>query len=420
MKSKVLSAVFAFVIIAGLIASPVETEASVTSGVFSVLGSELSRTVKASVASKELPVLSVGEVQEAATSETETEVSTEFTEILSEISETEQGTKETELPQTARAGVVGTLDLALSEENAEDTAEEASEEIEEVIEEAEEAIEPIGGYTNIGICNISEGNLNIRTAPGEDAELAGKLPKEAACEILAEENGWSQITSGEVEGYVKSEYLLTGEAARAKAKELLTLTATVTADVLNVREEPNTACEITDQMANGEEIPVLEEMGEWLKVDVDGEERYINAEFVSVGEQLRDALTLTEARYGEGVSDVRIAVVEYATQFVGNPYVWGGTSLTNGADCSGFVLSIMANYGVYLPHSSAAQANCGTRISASELQPGDLVFYGSGSRIGHVAIYIGNGQICHASNKRTGITISNMYYRSPICCTRVL
>lgn len=414
MKHKIFAGVVAFTLIAGVMLPTTGVSASVTSGVSAALGTELQRNVKASVSAKDLPVLSVGEIHETESVEN-TEPETEFTEILTEIA-TEA---ETEGPvnDTTRAGVTLDLTAALSEEIA---AEE--EPAEEIVEEepVEEVPVEICGYTNIGICNINEGNLNIRTAPGEDAELAGKLPKDAGCEIIAEADGWSQIKSGEVEGYVKSEYLLSGDAARARAEELMTLTATVTADVLNVREEPNTDCEVTDQMANGEEIPVIEEMGEWLKVDVDGEERYIKGEYVTVGETLKDALTLTEARYGEGVSDVRIAVVEYATQFVGNPYVWGGTSLTHGADCSGFVMSIMANYGVYLPHSSAAQANCGTRVSAGELQPGDLIFYGSGRRIGHVAIYIGNGQICHASNKRTGITISNMYYRSPICCTRVL
>ena len=114
-----------------------------------------------------------------------------------------------------------------------------------------------------------------------------------------------------------------------------------------------------------------------------------------------------------------MALCEFAKQYVGNRYVWGGTSLTHGADCSGFTLSIFAKYGIYLPHSSAAQANCGRRISASEAQPGDLFFYGGG-RISHVAIYIGNGQIVHASSQRTGIKISNAFYRSPVCVVRLL
>ena len=114
------------------------------------------------------------------------------------------------------------------------------------------------------------------------------------------------------------------------------------------------------------------------------------------------------------------SVAGYACQFVGNPYVWGGTSLTRGADCSGFVLSVFANYGISLPHSSVAQANCGRKISASEAQPGDLFFYGNGSRINHVAIYIGNGQVVHASSPKSGIKISGAFYRTPVKVVRVI
>ena len=98
----------------------------------------------------------------------------------------------------------------------------------------------------------------------------------------------------------------------------------------------------------------------------------------------------------------------------------GGTSLTKGADCSGFVLSVFRNYGISLPHSSRAQANCGTKISLSELKPGDLVFYGNRSGINHVAIYVGGGQVVHASNPRVGITISGVSYRSPVKAVRVI
>ena len=111
---------------------------------------------------------------------------------------------------------------------------------------------------------------------------------------------------------------------------------------------------------------------------------------------------------------------EYAKQFRGNPYVWGGTSLTNGADCSGFVLSIFAKYGIYLPHSSRAQANMGTKISMSEARPGDLVFYSKGGRINHVAIYIGGGQVIHASSPKTGIRITSAYYRTPTTVRRLI
>lgn len=278
--------------------------------------------------------------------------------------------------------------------------------------------DPVCGYTNIGIANV-ESNLNIREGASEDAELVGKLPRDAGCEIIGTEGEWSQIESGEVSGYVKSEFLMTGDEARSYAQEISSTIATCTADTLRVREEPNTECEIIALMPNGEEVEVMEDLGDWLKVTVDSEVGYVSSEYVSVANQLPKAMTMTEIKYGQGVSDVKVDLVSYACQFVGNPYVWGGTSLTHGADCSGFTLSIFAKYGIYLPHSSAAQANYGRRVNPGEAQPGDLFFYGGG-RISHVAIYIGNGQIVHASTARTGIKISNAFYRSPICVVRLL
>ena len=126
-----------------------------------------------------------------------------------------------------------------------------------------------------------------------------------------------------------------------------------------------------------------------------------------------------EYRYGKGVTDIQMEVCEYALQFVGNAYKWGGTSLTKGADCSGFTLAVYSKYGVFLPHSSKAQANCGTRVDISEIQPGDLVFYG-GKSIHHVAMYIGNGQVVHAWNSKAGITTTSMYYNTPTRVMRVL
>ena len=280
----------------------------------------------------------------------------------------------------------------------------------------------IYGYDNIGICNVSEGNLNIRESASQDAKLVGKFPANAACEILDTEGDWSHIKSGEVEGYVLSEYLLTGTDAWNKAVVLAQYVATAKTGGLRVRAEGNTDSEIIYQLAEGEEIAILDNTqdAEWIKVDVDGDEGYVCAEYVDVDLSLKTAMTLTEARYGSGVSDVRMAICEYALQFVGNRYVWGGTSLTNGVDCSGFTMQIMAKYGVYLSHSSRAQANEGTKISTSDLKPGDLIFYGKGSTINHVAIYIGGGQIVHASNKRDGIKISNYSYRTPLKCVRVI
>lgn len=286
---------------------------------------------------------------------------------------------------------------------------------------AEKAKGAMWGYTNLGICNVEENNLNVRKEPSEDGKMVGKFPKNAACEVLSEKDGWTHIKSGKVEGFVKSEYLLTGFGAKKKAEELASTMAVASADGVNIRELPTTEAEVVTQVASGEELEVSEIYNDqWVKVFLDDEEVYVSRDYVELKSDLNTAVTMTELLYGEGVSDVRVDLCQYAKQFLGNPYVWGGTSLTNGADCSGFVLSVFAKYGVSLPHSSQAQSNKGTSISASELKAGDLVFYAKGGVINHVAIYIGGGQVIHASSRKTGIKISNYNYRTPAKMVRIL
>ena len=111
--------------------------------------------------------------------------------------------------------------------------------------------------------------------------------------------------------------------------------------------------------------------------------------------------------------DLRSEIVTYALQFVGNPYVYGGTSLTNGADCSGFTMSVFAHFGISTGRSSRDQAAKGKEVAVSAVQPGDLLFYASGNYINHVALYIGNGQVIHASTAKSGIKISPSNYRTP-------
>lgn len=278
------------------------------------------------------------------------------------------------------------------------------------------------GYENIAMSVIGEGNLNIRDSASTEGSIVGKMTNHNACEILGVEGDWTQIESGKVTGYVKSEYIVTGDAALAIAEEEIKTVATVEAGTttLNVRSEASTDSSILSLVGDGEDLVVSQENdgSGWIQVEVDDEYGYVSADYVAVSKKLPTAKTITEIKYGDGVSDVRVALVQNALQYVGNRYVWGGTSLTNGVDCSGFTMQIMAQYGIYLPHSSRAQPAYGTKVSSSEAQPGDLFFYGSGKSINHVAIYIGNGQIVHASNKRDGIKISNAFYRSPICVVR--
>ena len=276
------------------------------------------------------------------------------------------------------------------------------------------------GYTNLGIANV-DNHLNIREGAGEDYKIIGKMTNNAACEILDKDGDWVHIKSGDVEGYCHRDYLLTGELARRRAESVITLEAESTEGGLRVREAPNTESEVITLMGEGERLEVIEEEKDgWIKVLVDDQEGYISAEYAVIKEELDTAMTITELLYGQGVSDVRVDLCEYAKQFVGNKYVWGGTSLTKGADCSGFVLSVYAKYGISLPHSSAAQSKMGTKISLSEAKPGDLIFYSNGKRVNHVAIYIGGGMIVHASNPRTGIRIQNASYRSIATVRRLI
>lgn len=275
------------------------------------------------------------------------------------------------------------------------------------------------GYTNLGIA-VVDGNLNIRASASTDGSIVGKMTNYAACEILGEENGFYQIKSGNAEGYVSADYIVTGAEAITIADQEVRNVATVTTDILRVREQPTTESSTLSTVNKDEELVITEVLDGWVKVEVDNYEGYVSADYVTTGMKLKTGNTMKELTFGSGVSDTRVDLVNYALQFVGNRYVWGGTSLTNGVDCSGFTMKIYQRYGISLPHSSRAQPNHGTKVSRSEMRPGDLIFYGSGSSINHVAIYIGNGQVVHASNARDGIKISNAFYRTPVCIVSYL
>jgi len=302
---------------------------------------------------------------------------------------------------------------------------------------------PIPGFINIGLANV-ETNLLIRSGPDESSKIIGKLPKNACCSILEENNnGWTNVSavtaSGEtLTGYVKSEYLITGDLATAMAKENGFYVAVSQTDGLNVRKEPNTSSQIIDRIAKGEELLIDindymvitddPEYSEWVKVQLDSDDRegsegsygYVAKIYVELTYKLPYAVSMKELQYGTGVGQRRIDLVNKAREYLGGRYVWGGTNLDRGVDCSGFVQQIFKKFGYSLGRTSRDQARGGKKITASELKPGDLVFYGSSSYINHVAIYIGNGKIIHASNRRDGIKISNMRYRTPVAYRRYI
>jgi len=246
---------------------------------------------------------------------------------------------------------------------------------------------------NYGIANVNT-NLNIRENAGTEYVIVGKLPRDAICYIEGTQDNWSYITSGGVEGYVCTDYLITGvdaqEVVNTTGEENLTLAHWTDSST------PTT----TDESDVGQAEPVADA--------VEG-----------VAEEEQDTVEETAAEVNLS-GNVRNELVEFAKQFIGNPYVWGGTSLTDGADCSGFVQSVYAEFGYSLPRVSGDQSQTGERISVEEAQPGDLIFYEENGSIYHVVIYIGDGQVVHASSASTGIKISDVYYENAVWAVRLL
>ena len=303
--------------------------------------------------------------------------------------------------------------------------------------------------------------VNIRTEADENSDLVGTLAAGGIALVKEKGDEWTYIASGSCEGYIKNDYLVFGDEAGEYAEEHLTKLATITTETLKVREEADEDSACITMVPGGEEYAIISEEDGWTQIEVDdGTVGYVSNEYITTSFQVVRAVSVEEAEAKKAAEEAAAAaaaaqaaaesssssssssssgssgsssvststvsngtgteVANYALQFVGNPYVWGGTSLTNGADCSGFVLSVYAHFGYSLPHSSASQSNCGTEVSLSELQPGDLLFYSNGGSIGHVAIYIGNGQVVHASSAKTGIKVSAYNYRTPAKAVRII
>ncbi len=310
-------------------------------------------------------------------------------------------------------------------------------------------------FSNLVIANVND-YVNVRDLPSEEGNIVGKLYDDSVGTFISETDGWYLIQSGNTTGYVKGEFCVTGEDAIALAKEVGTRMATVTTTTLKVRQDPSTEAVVLGLVPIDEDLVVTEELDGWVKVNIEEGDGYVSTDYVNLWtdfvtaeskeeeearlakekaerEAARKAAAAAQAAAQKkqqsssgstpaatqtvtsGGSEAGIAVANYALQFVGNPYVYGGTSLTNGADCSGFVMSVYANFGVSLPHSSKADRSVGSAVaSLAEAQPGDLICYS-----GHVALYIGNGQIVHASTSRTGIIVSSASYRTPLAIRRI-
>ncbi len=303
--------------------------------------------------------------------------------------------------------------------------------------------------------------VNIRDKASENGKILGKLYKNSAATVLSEEKGWYKVKSGKVTGYIKADYLMTGNKAEEFAKTAGTLTATVTTTTLKVREKASADSTVLTLIPLGEDYKVSTEKDDWVKISVDSDTSgYVSKGYVDLERVYDEAVSIEEEKAkeeqksisslsvssakkssgssssskssgssssssnkssgssSESGSSLRSSIVNYALKFEGNPYVWGGTSLTNGADCSGFTQSVLAHFGIYIPRTSKEQASSGNRVSVSDVRPGDLIFYRKNGTINHVALYIGNGRVIAAKSKSEGIRITDMYYRTPYKAVR--
>lgn len=344
----------------------------------------------------------------------------------------------------------------IADETAEMTETETLEaETEETVESQEETEE--NEYADLAIAQVSN-YVNVRSLPNTDSDIVGKIYNGAVAQVLSvtgEDHDWFQIVSGNVEGYIKAEFFLYGDAAAEVIDQYVTRYANVIADRLNVREQPSTESKRIGYIDSGERVQLLENQGEWLRVQyTDGKEGYVSSQYVTISEEfvygktleeeakeqeerkiLEERENVTEQEVAENVTivvtepvgtyssnaELRSSIVNYAMQFLGNRYVHGGSSLVTGTDCSGFTSLIYKEFGYSLSRTPSGQLSSnGRSIDYSQIQPGDIICYGKGGKCTHVALYTGNGQIIHSANSRKGVVIYQADYDTIIGIKNVI
>jgi cell wall-associated NlpC family hydrolase len=342
---------------------------------------------------------------------------------------------------TQELGLLGAEVLGLDE--IEIPAEASVEEAVETYTENDDENE----YADLAIANVTN-YVNVRSNPDTDSEIVGKIYNGAVAQVLStagDNDDWFQVVSGNVEGYIKAEFFIYGDDAAAVIDNYVTRYAVVIADRLNVREEPSTDAKRIGYIDKGEKVKLIENQGDWLKVEYTSDKiGYVATEYVNITEEFVYAKTISEEQaeiaaskvleerenvseetVSENVtitvtppstnyssnSELRNSIVEYSMQFLGNKYVHGGQSLVTGTDCSGFTSLIYKEFGYSISRTLAGQLSSnGRSISYSEIQPGDIICYGSSGKCTHVALYIGNGQIIHSANSKKGVIISSATY----------
>ena len=330
-------------------------------------------------------------------------------------------------------------------------------------------------YANKAVADIySTTTLNIRKKGSINAKIVGKMKKGNIATVLKKGSEWSKVRSGNVTGYVKNQYLVFGDEIENFAKQNVKKVAKVQTETLRVRKKASTDSKIVTLVSEDDKLKVKKQTDDWAKVKVDGQTGYVSKDYAKVTYSFGKAKSMKQIQAEQeakkraeeaarnkpvsttssshtsntgttsgsttdttqttkkasvsvsssGSSATGSRIVSYAQQFVGNPYRYGGNSLTSGIDCSGFTQQIMAKFGYSISRTSSSQSGDGRAVSTSNLRAGDLVFYGDGGSIDHVALYIGGGQVVHASNSapypRGGIKISNVNYRTPICARRII
>ena len=344
-----------------------------------------------------------------------------------------------EILDDSTVGITYALDQYVSNLEIQEEKEESAEgtEAQEETSQAEEAGCKYPEFEGKCLAYVEE-SVNVREEPDEDSERVGSLPVHGIALVVEKGETWTKIESGITDGYVRNDFLLFGDAAGAYAEETCPKVAKVNTTTLNVRAGQDETSDCLTMIPEGESyevIPKDDDVDGWTYIRVDSDiEGYVSSEYVDISYGFSHAISVAEeeeirkqkeaeeaARYAEMTSTKRQEVVNYALQFLGNPYVYGGTSLTNGTVCSGFTMSVYAHFGYGIPRTAGEQMNGLSSVDLDSIQPGDLLFYrGSDGSIGHVTMYIGGGQVVHASSSTTGIIVSSIGYRTPCGAARVI